>query len=338
LLEEADEIAIGPDITCPECGKQTPLHTYCGNCGASLKALPRARTSGAAPAVVSGGINAPYRVQPKIPDASEVPSGAAASLAAGGSAIAAQPRRHGWLDQRAILGLFALVLLAVVAVAALLAYQQGRDRDQPPCPDPTIPCAGIAAVLDDVAASASQPLQQVPTGNPFADRQVYTDPVFGFSFEYDPSLWTVSTQQDGFVVITALSGNIALVFDAGKASDIDQDRLLSAERDLWSGRLLGFAEDTEPARELLGNPILGYRDGVGGLFGGAIDSSQGPSLDMSVAIVAATDGQITTAAVLLTPVSLPSQSGDDIAVRDIALSIADSVINTFTWPADGGAQ
>jgi RsiW-degrading membrane proteinase PrsW (M82 family) len=42
LLEEAAEIDIGPPITCPNCGRQTPAHSFCGNCGASLRAVPKA--------------------------------------------------------------------------------------------------------------------------------------------------------------------------------------------------------------------------------------------------------------------------------------------------------
>jgi RsiW-degrading membrane proteinase PrsW (M82 family) len=41
LLEEAAEIEIGPDITCANCGHTTPRHTFCINCGISLKALPK---------------------------------------------------------------------------------------------------------------------------------------------------------------------------------------------------------------------------------------------------------------------------------------------------------
>ena len=43
LMEEAAEIPIGPDIACPNCGEQTPRHTFCGNCGIALQALPKAR-------------------------------------------------------------------------------------------------------------------------------------------------------------------------------------------------------------------------------------------------------------------------------------------------------
>ena len=79
---------------------------------------------------------------------------------------------------------------------------------------------------------------------------------------------------------------------------------------------------------VLGRPILGHRTGVGGLFGGALDSSQGPSVDFSVASVAATDDVITVVATVLGPVE----------VREAALSLADSVINSFTWPADEVVQ
>jgi hypothetical protein len=41
LLEEAREVEIGPSLRCPNCGQETPHHTFCGNCGISLAALPR---------------------------------------------------------------------------------------------------------------------------------------------------------------------------------------------------------------------------------------------------------------------------------------------------------
>ncbi len=49
LLEEADETDIGPDIQCANCHRPTPRHTFCGQCGIALRALPKApRTGGAA--------------------------------------------------------------------------------------------------------------------------------------------------------------------------------------------------------------------------------------------------------------------------------------------------
>jgi hypothetical protein len=41
LLQESREIDIERTIRCPNCGHSTPEHTFCGNCGISLRALPR---------------------------------------------------------------------------------------------------------------------------------------------------------------------------------------------------------------------------------------------------------------------------------------------------------
>lgn len=52
LLDEADEFEPGPDVTCANCGRDTPTHTFCARCGVALQALPKgppATTSGAAP-------------------------------------------------------------------------------------------------------------------------------------------------------------------------------------------------------------------------------------------------------------------------------------------------
>ncbi len=43
LREESAERPIGPDITCPNCGHQTPHHTFCAECGVALRALPKRR-------------------------------------------------------------------------------------------------------------------------------------------------------------------------------------------------------------------------------------------------------------------------------------------------------
>jgi hypothetical protein len=48
LLEEALEIPIGPELTCPNCRARTARHTFCGNCGISLQALPKTRPPAAA--------------------------------------------------------------------------------------------------------------------------------------------------------------------------------------------------------------------------------------------------------------------------------------------------
>jgi hypothetical protein len=41
LRQQAEDRAVGSPIECPSCGHQTPLHTFCGNCGVALHALPK---------------------------------------------------------------------------------------------------------------------------------------------------------------------------------------------------------------------------------------------------------------------------------------------------------
>lgn len=41
LQQESREIAIAGSIHCPNCGRLTPQHSFCGNCGISLRAVPR---------------------------------------------------------------------------------------------------------------------------------------------------------------------------------------------------------------------------------------------------------------------------------------------------------
>jgi hypothetical protein len=56
LMDESAERPIGPEITCANCGRATPRHTFCGHCGVSLRALPKGRPgSGDQPAQGGGG-------------------------------------------------------------------------------------------------------------------------------------------------------------------------------------------------------------------------------------------------------------------------------------------
>jgi hypothetical protein len=55
LLEEAAERPIGPPILCPNCGRMTPSHTFCGYCGVALRAAPKIRTRPSTPAMPASG-------------------------------------------------------------------------------------------------------------------------------------------------------------------------------------------------------------------------------------------------------------------------------------------
>jgi hypothetical protein len=55
LLEESLQIPIGPEFICPNCGQLTARHTFCGQCGISLQALPKlSGPAGATPPAAEG--------------------------------------------------------------------------------------------------------------------------------------------------------------------------------------------------------------------------------------------------------------------------------------------
>lgn len=41
LIQESLEVPIGDGVTCANCGRMTPAHTFCGECGVALRALPK---------------------------------------------------------------------------------------------------------------------------------------------------------------------------------------------------------------------------------------------------------------------------------------------------------
>lgn len=45
LLQVSDEGDVGPSVVCANCGRLTPVHSYCASCGVALRALPKT-TSG----------------------------------------------------------------------------------------------------------------------------------------------------------------------------------------------------------------------------------------------------------------------------------------------------
>lgn len=61
LREEAAELEIGPDIECPNCHAQTPRHSYCAECGVSLRALPKRRETPASPRAAAEAAPSPLR-------------------------------------------------------------------------------------------------------------------------------------------------------------------------------------------------------------------------------------------------------------------------------------
>jgi hypothetical protein len=334
LLQESREVPIGDPITCPNCHKQTPFHTFCGECGTSLRALPKA--GAVRPAAEAGGLVAPYKVAPGPDEAAAAEAagggagltaaGAAGSVTAGAAGVAAvaSPVRRPWLTQRNLLLIFAAVLLAFVAVAAVAAYVVTQGKGGPDCPDPNIPCPGAAPGLLAARVVAGEPAGQIADA-PFPAGSVTGDQALGYNLEFDAN-WEINRQEPGLLLLSGFGGAVALLVEGVPASQMNPEQIFEARRGLLSQALLGFTPNTDPDDQLIGVPIIGHRPGIDvpDLFGGALDTPQGPTVDMAIAVVAATDGQITMVVTAFVPTE----------IRDLGLSAADTVINSFVWPTD----
>ena len=120
LLEESDEIPIGPEIVCANCGHRTATHTFCGNCGIALKALPSAARAG-----------------------DEVLQGAT-------------PGRVAAVGLVARLALYVAALAVIAGVAALVAVLSAPPARTPAC-RPGIPCGAPPTPQPQALTAAVDP-------------------------------------------------------------------------------------------------------------------------------------------------------------------------------------
>jgi hypothetical protein len=208
------------------------------------------------------------------------------------------------LGRRGVLVVFGITIAVVACLGAAVAYIVSQDRDKPRCPDPTLPCPGIRA--------------------PLSDWTPRFDTAMGYGFEYDPGLWQLTKSEEGFDVLESTVIGAILRISVMPVQDADAPRALDRERRFAADRISALKEDEAPERAIVGNPSLGQRGGSAGVFGGVMSGAQGASFNLSVAIVAASDG-IATAVVSLWV---------DDATRDAGLSFADQVLNSFVWPTD----
>jgi hypothetical protein len=330
LLQESLEIPIGPEFECANCGRMTPRHSFCGQCGVSLRALPKARGRDAglaAASAVAGDTAAPHEVRSTTPPAMPPGSAGAAITAAGGRAVdagraGASPGRRSWLGSQGLLIVFGVVLGTITVVALVVAFVVSQGLDKPVCPNKDLPCAG------SVRVGPLSPAGARTADAPFPPLARYVDAATGFAFDYDPTTWSVAQQDAGFVLLSAFNGAVVYIVEATTPDQLDVPALFEARRSLLEQRLLGFGDDLEPARQLLGNAILGHHPGIGALFGGTLDSPQGPSTDFAIAEVASTDGAIVAVSTILVPAE----------ARAFGLQLADTINNSFIWPTDPVVQ
>jgi hypothetical protein len=209
-----------------------------------------------------------------------------------------------------LIGVFAAVLAVILGITAVLVTSSAppapkSDCPKPPCGKPPEPPKG------DLAPA-------LVAGKLFKSGA-------GFQLEFDPTLWAVTDRTDAAVELQVKSTRVIVLVQlrAQPADEVTPDDAVSARLDSLGRDILGLAEDTRPSQLVL-DPAVGYRSGVGEALSGVTDTPQGPGSPVSVVVMAATDGQITVTMTLIT----------DESVRKPAFTITDSMMNTFRFPTE----
>jgi hypothetical protein len=189
----------------------------------------------------------------------------------------------------------------------------------------------IGAIVGSSAPPAEQPrcTDDNPCGEPPSQArplQVATQwksTATGVALEYDGGRWGVDTDEAGVLQLTSKVAGLILVVQTERSND-NANALLKSRRDDLSKRVLGLELDSAKSSNILG-PAVGHVDGAGKAYVGAIDSPQGVQQDLKFAILSSTQKGVGIKVTVLTDEADPAR-------RQQVYQLADTVLNTVTWP------
>ena len=239
---------------------------------------------------------------------------------------------------------FVIALGLVVLVVGAIGLAVSPPAPTANCPDPRVPCApGTRPTLNPNAPSSAGagprptairpgtvggaigPLPS-PRARSDAPRLVHgtswASSALGFTLEYDEGIWSLENEGSNGLYLIAANGNVAVTVVGYPAGEVSPRDAFQREVNRLGDTVLGLTEEPDEARKLPGTPVIGYEPGVGTAFTGTLNSPQGPGSNVSVAVLAATDSQITIVVNVITIDSL----------REPAFAAADSILNTVHWP------
>jgi hypothetical protein len=196
---------------------------------------------------------------------------------------------------------------ALVAVAVLLAVLLEPAAPKPPCP-------------------RGKPCGEPPQAEPLVNAQVWRSPELGFALEYSGEKWKIRSQDGRSLHLASTEGDMALSIEGARAGDAAPRALLDQRLDQVRKRTLGLADDTEPAHRVL-SPVVGLHAGVGGAFRAAVDTPQGTTAPLGIALMAAGNDRVSIVVVAATGTTSEHN-------RDVFFSRADSILNTLRMPGD----
>lgn len=190
---------------------------------------------------------------------------------------------------------------------------------------------GAGAVAVVVAAPGSGPLCQPfkpcgppISGMPLVNQTVWRSSRYGFKLEYPGQVLALSRQDAAGVTLSLQVGNSpgTVIVRGTPAAATSPAQAVTSQLAALPG-ISQLSADTSSADQLLG-PGVGYRDGLGGVYTGFEDASQGVGGEQAIYAESATDGRVTITVIAVAPASSAGPKSD-------IAQVADLVINSIRW-------
>jgi hypothetical protein len=209
----------------------------------------------------------------------------------------------------------------------------------PPATAAPSPLPSAAPTGDPTSAPTGQPTAApatpAPTQTPGSDSPeavsgtVWSDEELAYSFEFDESVFRLGTSEPGLAVLNGIFFDTQVVIRATQAAT-SPGQLIAEQIGRVDRFLIGRVADQDPYDAVLG-PSIGYVRGEGGVFAGTIVNQDGtPVAPGGVTILAATDGRITVAVLVI--VGTPDVLlGEDTTHQKAVRSAADEILKSFEW-------
>jgi hypothetical protein len=209
--------------------------------------------------------------------------------------------------RKRFLVIFCVILAGLLGLGLVGVIVSATDT-APPCPK------------DEQCGNPPKP----PDGAPALVSGTIWKSDIGAQMEYYPNLWKV-VSQDGRDLKLDLSIpgrddlNLFLWVKVAKTSESKREDLANDQIDSLKKDILALKQDDGAGSQIL-DPALGYVDGIGSPYEGAVDTPQGPGNPVHVLLMAATEGDVTATVAA-------SSTTDNRAI----FGLADTLLNTFRF-------
>ena len=187
--------------------------------------------------------------------------------------------------------------------------------------------AAYLAVLSNAPAAVAPQCNDLGECDPVTAPALLNGTLFegdlGWQVQFSPTYWKMTDQDADALQLQEAGGHSLWMTIEAVSGDKDPQSILDQKTDALGDTILGMKETTDKDVAIT-NPGVGDRHGPGHVYTGTVDSPQGPSTPVLVAVMAATDGNVTAVVTVVV----------DTKNFAYAAQTADSVLNTFLYPSE----